>query len=277
MHQRDLHVHTKYCRHADGEMEDYVKAGIEKGLVEIGFLAHAESGINNPRRLWLTEEELDEYWLEGRKLKEEYKNRIHVSTGLELGLNPKDMPGIEGILKRHPWDRIGLSFHYVDYKGELLNICSRKSIERLKNVDPYIINMEYYSCLLQHLSIIKPDFVCHFDVVRKFMPGVSGAEAVNSLIIKILRLMAELGVALEVNTSGYKWIDAPYPAQWILREAADLNIPLVLCSDSHHPGDVGRYFDRAKTYVDEAVGFVGRISEKPGPACRIDRTRAEKC
>ena len=36
----DYHIHTKRCGHAIGEMEEYVKNAIRKGLREIGFSDH---------------------------------------------------------------------------------------------------------------------------------------------------------------------------------------------------------------------------------------------
>ncbi len=39
----DGHVHTKYCHHATGEMEEYVNSAIAIGLQEIVFLEHMEA------------------------------------------------------------------------------------------------------------------------------------------------------------------------------------------------------------------------------------------
>jgi len=51
-------------------------------------------------------------------------------------------------------------------------------------------------------------------------------------------------MALEVNTSGYRTKEQPYPSLAILQKAVARNIPLVAGSDAHRPEDVGRYFDR---------------------------------
>lgn len=75
MHDRDLHVHTKYCNHAQGEMEDYVRFALKRGLSEVGFLAHVEAGIDHSRKTWLNDEELDIYWREGNALKKRRQSR----------------------------------------------------------------------------------------------------------------------------------------------------------------------------------------------------------
>jgi len=36
----DYHVHTKLCKHASGEPEQYISTAISKGFSEIGFADH---------------------------------------------------------------------------------------------------------------------------------------------------------------------------------------------------------------------------------------------
>lgn len=251
--RRDLHVHTMYCLHAEGTMEDYVLSAIDRGLEEIGFLAHAEAGIESPRRRWLSERDLDDYWEEGRNLQEQYGNRIRVTLGLELGLNPDALPALMCLIERHPWDRIGLSYHHLPYGASRLNICSRASIPRLMEVDPLEMAIRYYSDLRDHISIIRPAFLCHLDVVRKFMEDRSEHPRVRRLITQVLQEMRNAGVSLEVNTAGYFTVGNPYPAARIVREAVEMGIDLVLCSDSHKPQHIAKDFDKALSYIRHSL------------------------
>ncbi len=67
--QCDSHMHTRYCHHAVGTMEEYVLCAIDKGLEEIVFLEHMEaSGVNYFDTTWLTEDDFDLYFAEGQKL-----------------------------------------------------------------------------------------------------------------------------------------------------------------------------------------------------------------
>jgi histidinol-phosphatase (PHP family) len=250
---RDLHVHTRYCNHAEGNMEDYVLAAVNLGLDEIGFLAHAEASIDSPRRLWLRSEDLDVYWQEGNELKHRYGGQIRVSLGLELGLNPEAFFEMDQVVSRYSWDHLGLAYHFVRDGVVLLNICSRANAQRLKEVNVQEICKKYYQALRDHLALIKPDFICHLDVVRKFMTDTSGDPEIRELIRDLLTEMARADVALEVNTAGYTTVGAPYPAPWILAEAVQLGIELVLGSDSHQPGHVGRYFDQALKYIEDSL------------------------
>jgi histidinol-phosphatase (PHP family) len=234
-------------------MGEYVRSGIERGLEEIGFLAHAEAGIESARRLWLNDQDLDDYWEEGRGLREQYGDRIRVTVGLELGLNPDALPVMKSIAERHPWDRIGLSYHQLPDGGSRLNICSRRSIPRLMEVDSLEMTIRYYADLRDHIAVIRPEFVCHLDVVRKFMADRSDSPEVRSLISEVLEEMRRNNVMLEVNTAGYDTVGAPYPAPWIIREAVEMGLGLVLSSDSHRPQDVARRFDEALVYIRRSL------------------------
>ena len=111
--KRDLHVHTSYCNHAAGEMEEYVLAAIEAGLEEIGFLEHLEAGLEMPRRVWMQGSDIPRYWEQGRKLGEKYRDRIKVSLGLEVGVNPDRVETLLEVMRAYQWDYIGLSCHVV--------------------------------------------------------------------------------------------------------------------------------------------------------------------
>ena len=197
-------------------------------------------------RLWA-------YWEEGKKLKSRYGSRICISLGLELGLNPRALKDLEAIILKYPWDRIGLSYHQLTDEDGHLNICSRQSISRIREVDNFEFVKRYYRDLTAHVSLIKPYMLCHLDVVRKQMHDYSADPEVRRLIRELLFEMSKEAVLLEVNTAGYDTVGAPYPAPWIIREAVALGIGLVLNSDSHAPELVGRRFDEAVRYIEESL------------------------
>ncbi len=257
--KKDLHVHTQYCKHTHGFMEEYVIKAIERGLEEIGFLAHAEAGIDHPRILWLQDGDYDAYWQEGTALKSRYGDRIKISLGLELGLNPSFLEELQRIMEKYAWDRIGLSYHQLADGDGYLNICSRLSIPRIREVDNLQFTKKYYRDLCNHVSAIQPDLLCHMDVVRKHMRDCSSDLEVQRLIRQLLVELKKERVRLEVNTAGYDTVGAPYPAPWILREAVEMGIDLVLCSDSHSPEHVGRRFDDALQYIKDSVALAPRF------------------
>ena len=255
--QRDLHVHTSYCDHATGEMEDYVRSALDKNLKEIGFLEHLELGAPAERRVGIRTRDIPDYWRTGRELAQKHRDRIKVSLGLEIGINLDFLDELLQIRRSWAWDHIGLSCHLVPSNGVLVNIASRSSLEAMKEADHRELTLAYYRILREHLEVFQPEFVCHLDVPRKFMTNLSHDPQVRAAIDRVLSEMARTGVALEINTSGYDWVGTPYPEAEIIKASRALGLNLVLNSDSHHPSQIGRHFDRALDYLS-------RILDEPG-------------
>ena len=84
-------------------------------------------------------------------------------------------------------------------------------------------------------------------------PNVVRTPEHDRLIDGLLDSVARNNMALEVNTSGYRIKDGPYPSLDILKKAVAKNIPLVAGSDAHCPEDVGRYFDRLPELTQKLI------------------------
>jgi len=71
-----------------------------------------------------------------------------------------------------------------------------------------------------------------------------------------LEAVAESGAVLEVNTRGlYKKKSAElYPGTWALEQALELDIPIMLNSDGHHPSEITAEFATAATILNN-VGY----------------------
>lgn len=83
-----FHVHTYRCRHAGSEQdEEYVQKAIELGGFRITFTDHAPFP-GNPFGNRMLIEELKGYVNSLRQLKEKYKDKIQVYTGLEVEYLP---------------------------------------------------------------------------------------------------------------------------------------------------------------------------------------------
>ncbi|HSR36345.1 MAG TPA: histidinol-phosphatase HisJ family protein [Desulfurivibrionaceae bacterium] len=253
----DGHVHTKYCHHAHGEMVEYVEAAIAAGLKRLIFLEHLEVGINYFESTWLSEAEFAQYRAEGEALQEQYRDRIAIGLGVEVGYNPGHAEAIRQALARYAWDRVAISYHFFEIEGRHYNVVSRKA-ENLTALAAYGIERvitDYLTQLHAAVQEIPAQVVCHLDAVLRHHPEVHGLEGYLPQIRAIFAAMADNGMALEVNTSGFAHRDIPYPSRLLLREAMVFKLPLVAGSDAHRPREVGRHFH----LLPEFLATVSRI------------------
>jgi len=249
----DGHLHTRLCHHARGEMEDYVLAAIDRGLNKIYFLEHLEVGINYFESTWLTDADFNYYHAEGKRLQDKYKGSLAIGLGVEVGYNPRYLEEIRQKLSRHAWDRIGISYHFLETDSGHYNMVSRKQVN-IDALDQFGVDKavsRYYQSLLEAVEKLPGHVLCHIDAVLRHHPRVLFTPQHYALIDKLLAAVARKDMALEVNTSGYKTRDEPYPSLAILKKAVKRKIPLVAGSDAHRPEDVGRYFNRLPELMEQ--------------------------
>ncbi len=249
----DGHVHTKYCHHARGEMEEYVLRGIAVGLEELVFLEHMEAGVHYFETTWLTEDDFDLYFSEGKRLQEKYGPDIRVSLGVEVGYSPTHKEDLLERLKQREWDRIGISYHFMAQPDgrHHLNLVSRKAdnLQAIKKVGCKQVLDNYFSTLTEAVEVLPGTVLCHLDAALRFQPQCTINEEHLEQIRTLLEAVKRKGMALEINTSGFSIRELPFPAPFIVNEAMALGIPLLPGSDAHRPEDVGRYFNRLPDFV----------------------------
>ena len=245
----DHHLHTTFCHHATGTMEEYVLAGIECGLEGIIFLEHLEVGINYFETTWLSEEDFADYRREGERLRGEYGDQINIGLGVEVGYNPERVAELKQILARHAWDRVGISYHFLDVDGSHYNLLSRKreNLDVFSRVGVSKVLDRYFAGLLTAINDLPGTALCHLDAVLRHHPDLVFGPGHLVQIEAILAALAERKMALEVNTSGFALRNEPYPTLAIIHQAVDLGLHLEAGSDAHQPKDVGRYFERLTT------------------------------
>lgn len=248
----DGHVHTKLCLHASGEMDEYVQSAIDKGLHEIIFLEHMEEGIDAPYRSWLTEEDFDLFFYEIDRLKETYSTQITIQAGVELGYNPACPDKILKRLTARKWDKIGLSYHFFAIAGEQhINLLSRMkdNHDRARQIGIDIILKKYFTDIIKAVEIIPADTLCHLDAPLRHLQETDISGQYMDLSLELLRAVKAKGMNVEINTSGFKYRNDPFPSRNILQAAKEINLNYVLGSDAHAPKDVGRYFQEAENFL----------------------------
>ncbi len=241
----DGHVHSRLCHHAKGELEEYVLAGVERGLAKIIFLEHFEAGISYFESTWLTAADFAYYHQEVERLQKKYQGVIEIGAGVEVGFNPNCIDETIEFLKGYQWDRVGLSYHFLETKKDHVNMVSRRqgNLDIMGRIGVDDVISAYFQGLYQAVNSIPADVLCHLDAVLRHYPAISFNDVHYEMIWRIFAVMQEKDIALEINTSGFDLRGEPYPGFALIKQAQKKGIRLVAGSDAHRPRDVGRYFD----------------------------------
>lgn len=245
----DYHVHTTLCHHANGTMEQYVRAAVAKGLTTICFLDHLtfqEAGRHNAMSPW----EVPMYVDAARRLARQYRQEIEVRVGLEVDFSPGYVDRCVEIVSTFDLDVVGSSVHFL-LDGE--DVVSRQSAWGRGELSADVIYPRYLGVLESMLDYDYFDMICHLDLPKKFTkrPSAAVVNGFEDLLAKI----RQKDLAVELNTSGIDYpVQEVFPSPQLLDRCAQLQIPIVTGSDAHSPDEVGRHFDRAHELL-KAAGY----------------------
>ncbi|MDX9905193.1 MAG: histidinol-phosphatase [Bacteroidales bacterium] len=261
----NLHTHCNYCDGA-GFPEEYVNAAIKKQFHTLGFSSHAPVPFKNTFAI-RDEQELQKYCDQIIHLKEIYKDKIDIYLGLELDY----IEGISGdfgkIKEKYGLDYTIGSVHLVRNRDdENLWFIDGPRVESydggLKSVfkgDVKQAVTTYYEQVKKMVVTQKPDILGHFDKIKMHNKDRYFKEDeawYRDLVMDLLDAISTTGVIPEVNTRGiYKKRSSDlYPGVWILKEMKKMNIPVILSTDAHHPGEIDGYYDEAVEILKE-IGY----------------------
>ena len=241
----DYHIHTKKCRHASGEMEDFVQVAVSKGFAEIGFADHAPAsgGYDPAHRMDISQ--FSEYVHDVQKLQQQFP-QINIRLGIETDFYKGFEPLLEWLLKEFPVEYVIGSVHFIEnipiFHTDQAGFSGKEKINLVR---------KYFTLLKRGVGTGLVDIVGHLDVVKWLFPDTR--EEIIKEGLDLLKVIAELGIMLELNTSGLrKQPGEMYPSPDLFNAALDLGIPICLGSDAHRPGEVGANFREACMQLQSA-------------------------
>lgn len=250
----DYHTHTPLCRHAEGEPEAFVDAALAAGLTEYGVSDHAPQ-IPEPFDDWrMSEAELPDYFRWLARARAHAAGRIPVRAGLECDWLPGCEEWIANLTARYPWDYLIGSVHYLQQRDiGAWDFDNPKWLERWDGMDLEEIWTAYWREYAAMADSGLFDVLGHPDLVKKF--GHRPGGDLDRFYEPVIDAVAASGCAIELNTAGWhKPCAECYPAPRFLELARAAGIPLVISSDSHEPGTLGRDF-QAAIAIARAAGF----------------------
>jgi histidinol-phosphatase (PHP family) len=251
----DYHIHTRMCRHAEGEPREYVERAVSLGMREMGFADHLPflGGWEPHHDLtddWAMRlDELDDYCTTVLGLAREYAGDVRVLLGIEADFIPETLEQTAAVLEQYPFEYVIGSVHIV---GDRFGFDHPEMAGRLEEYGIDRIHRESLELTRRAAETGLFDVVGHFDHAKKFGPPAD-VGAVAAAASAALRAVAAAEMRLEINTGGLrKPIGETFPGGELLAEAYALGIPLVLGSDAHRPEHVGWAFDSAVVLARDA-------------------------
>lgn len=246
----DYHTHHR-CGHAGGDLNDYVEVARAKGLLEIGLSDHSPiyhlGDDPHPRPgTAMSRFEFASYVREMHEVRDRFAGRIPVRLGVESDYVLGWDDHYRTLWRRYPLDYVIGSVHWL---GEW----SIFSPELPRGRTPGDIYEEYLLTTQAAARSGAYDILGHLDCLktRGHVPDLS----ITPRLEETVRVIADSGVAVELNTSGWrKGLGEPYPREELLALCCHHGVPVTLGSDAHRPDQVAAAFPEAVELL-ERVGY----------------------
>ncbi|WP_445488761.1 histidinol-phosphatase [Niallia sp. 03133] len=249
----DLHTHHDRCGHATGKIEDYIKAAIDKGLHYIGISDHSPLFYSDKDQMWpgyaMAKSELGNYVKEVLKLKEAYKDKIHVLLSMESDYIPEHFELYQKSYQNYSFDYLIGSVHFVDG----VSIFDRMQWDGLNEEECINLKDNYYKLIQESARCGLFQVLAHIDAMKGYYPEFSKID--TPIIGETLKVIGEEGVAIEVNTSGKtKDCGGWYPSNEILERALYYGVDISFGSDAHTYERIGEDYFEVQKQLKE-IGF----------------------
>ncbi|MBR6288896.1 MAG: histidinol-phosphatase [Acholeplasmatales bacterium] len=258
----NYHTHTKYCGHAKGDVEDYVKEALNLNMEELGISDHAPIPLNHG----MTKEEWEENYCYENMDINTFDNLLKEIDNLKSKYNIKLYKGCESeyLYNNDDWykelrsklDYMILGIHFFNGEGRVLD--TYKDIN-YKNVDCY------YECAKRAIETGLFDYLAHPDLYLFDYKSINGKNEFDAkakeICLKLIDLCVKHDIYFEINTNGLKyskdknnrelWLYPNIEFFKVVKEYMDKNpnkLKLIIGADAHEPKALGN--DNVKAVLE---------------------------
>lgn len=255
----DVHTHTNFCDGIDN-VEQIVVGAIDLGLKTIGISTHGPLPFK--AKYAIDSDKIKGYVEIVNNLKSKYKDKIEVLLGMEMDyfIDTEFSHIDKNIFKKLDYWIGSMHFlgRYDDGTPWTVDASTDRFLDGIKhsyggNAKKAIL--DYYGSISKMVSKYNPTIVGHLDLVKK--TNVENiifneeAEWYRCAVCNCLNVIENSKTAVEINTGaisrGYR-IDQ-YPSDWILKEIAKRNIPVIVNSDAHQAKHVAYDFNNMYSLI----------------------------
>lgn len=242
----DIHTHSSFSSDSEEPLRNIVQAAFDMGLKTVCITDHQDFDYPDAGEFML---DVPAYREELLRVRSEFSGKIEVLFGVELGLLPYLPDTLREFAKSADFDLIIGSAHQID------------------GLDPYY--PEYFDKMgvsgIGHffdemLASVKAfedfDVLGHLDYIVRYSPK-KGYDPLDyrEVLDELLKLLANRGKGIEINTKGIVTLGYPHPHPFVLKRFRELGGEIVtIGSDSHDGTHVGDGFAAAEQAL-RAAGF----------------------
>lgn len=246
----DFHLHSKLSFDSEAEPSDIVRAAESMGLREICFTDHYD--YNTDPTVAPDIFTAEQY---GRMYDRLTSDTVLIRRGVEFGLTTWNQKELAAFLAQKPLDFVIGSIHYVGgYDPYYEAFWNGKTMEEA-----------FEGYLEQSLACVKVhdqfDVLGHLNYVCKSAHNPTHQplryEDYSDICDEIMKILAEKGKGMEINTSGVDRVGDFLPSETYLKRFKELGGEIVtLGSDAHDRSRVGQYSKEALEILGRVFGYV---------------------
>lgn len=225
----NYHTHTKRCRHAQGEDEEYVLAALEKGLQILGFADHTPYPFSGDyySTFRMFPEEIEGYVNSVLKLREKYAGKLRIFLGLEAEYYPAHFADLQAMLKDYPVDYLLLGQHALGNEQDEY-FCGWPTEEEA-------VLKRYVDQCMEAMNTGCFTYFAHPDLIH----FTGDDKRYRSNLRRLCQEAKGCGLPLEINVLGL-WSGRHYPDLRFWELAAEEGCSVVIGCDAHAPEHLKR-------------------------------------
>lgn len=219
--QANYHTHSKWCRHGEGEIEEYIEEAIRCGLQELAITEHVPH--KQPRFSWVLWEQFPMYDIALNSAIEKYRDRIHVIKGFECEYYPEELDHYRMLRDEFGYELLALGQHTCGRDPEI-NIFAP-----IRKEDIHV----YAEDVCKGLETGLFRFLAHPDCILLHYPGPWDRECEKAFAC-IFQACQELDIPVEINANGLR-DHRRYPCEEAFLFSKNYHLKYIINSDAHKP------------------------------------------
>ena len=259
----DYHNHLERGTLTLDYLKEFTDEAAAKGIQHFGISEHAY-------HFYQTKNILSNPWVDERRyydmkdyvslFHEAWNQGIDVKMSIEMDYTPGRHAEMKSFIDTYDFDYVIGSIHWVDDFG----IDLKEYLHEWDKRDVKEVYEHYFDQVVTLAQSNLFDIVGHLDLVKIFKYVPDDEEFLMKQYDRATDALAQSKTCVEISTAGLrKPVGELYPDERLLKLCHQKQIPIVLSSDAHVPGDVGADYDQAVALA-KRVGYTSLMTFSKG-------------